>query len=113
MSSLPEAKKVVSENPPKDSVAAPTVKVDQERDVDRKLRLYGVIKALRNGRMPDNAQLDASLLYARDHSLINAAKLSTDGQKLVVDTQRIIETVRSYRPPHIASRVLTAAFALV
>lgn len=94
MSTLPEAKQAVSENPPKNSVAAPTVKAEQEKDVDRKLRLYGVIQAFRQGRMPDNAQIDETLLFVRDHSPINTAKLSPDGKKLIGDTRNIIETVR-------------------
>ena len=91
--SLPDAQKAVSDNPPKDSVAAPVDKVQQEQDVDRKLRFYGIIQAFRNGRMPDNAQIDEMLTYALNHSPIHTAKLSQDGQKLVRDSQNIIETV--------------------
>lgn len=92
--SLPDAQKVVSENPPKTSVAAPVNTSDQEQDVDRKMRFYGIIQAFRNGRMPDNAQIDETLSYALNHSPVHTAKLSPDGQKLVRDTQNIIETVR-------------------
>ena len=91
--SLPEAQKDVSENPPKNSVASPTIKADQEKEVNRKLRAYGVIQAFRQGRMPDNEQIDETLLYVRDNSPIDTSKLSADGQRLIADTRNIIETV--------------------
>lgn len=91
--SLPEAQKAVSEQPPSNSVVSPTSQVEQEQDVDRKLRLYGVVQAFRDGRMPDNAQIDETLLYVRDHSPIDTARLSPDGKKLIADVKDIIETV--------------------
>ena len=96
--SLPAAQKTVSEQPPKNSVASPTSKIDQEEDIDRKIRLYGVIQAFRNGRMPDNDQIDETLLYVRDHSPVDTAKLSPDGKKLIADTRNVIETVSGHPP---------------
>lgn len=92
--SLPEAKKSVSEKPAKDSVTSPTNKQELEADVDRKLKFYGIIQAFRQGRMPDNAQIDETLAFARDHSPVDTAKLSPEGKKLVHDARNIIETVR-------------------
>lgn len=63
-------------------------------DVDRKLRFYGVISALRDGRTPSNAQIDSTLAYALAHSPVDVAKLSPDGQRLIVDARDIIETAR-------------------
>ncbi|KAI5121398.1 hypothetical protein M0805_003170 [Coniferiporia weirii] len=94
--SLPKAQRLISENPPKNSVAAPTVKAEQELDVDRKLRLYGVIQAFRNGRMPGNTQIDEALSYVRDNSLIERKKLSPEGRKLTEDVRDIVETVRCF-----------------
>ncbi|KLO12225.1 hypothetical protein SCHPADRAFT_905341 [Schizopora paradoxa] len=108
--SLPDAQKVVSENPPKNSVASPVDKTQQEQDVDRKLRFYGIIQAFRNGRMPDNAQIDEMLTYTINHSPINTGKLSPDGQKLVRDTQNIIETARRFVKEKNADEVVQQFF---
>lgn len=91
--SLPEATKAVSEKPAKNSVTAPTDRVEQKKDIDRKLRLYGVIQAFSNGRMPDNAQIDEALLYVHDHSPMDTNLLSAEGRKLVQDARNIIDTV--------------------
>ncbi|OCB90174.1 hypothetical protein A7U60_g2636 [Sanghuangporus baumii] len=96
MTTLPVAQKVISDRPPKNSVASPTVQSEQEADVDRKMRLYGVIRAFRNGRMPDNNQIDETLLYVRDHSPINVEELSDDGKQLVHDTRALIDTARKF-----------------
>lgn len=96
MTTLPVAQRVIAERPPKNSVAAPTILSEQEADIDRKLRLYGVVQAFRNGRMPDNAQIDETLLYLRDHSPINTDELSDEGKQLVRDTRGLIETVSSH-----------------
>ena len=58
------------------------------------MRLYGVIEAFRSGRMPDNAQIDETLVYLNKHSPIDVTKLSPEGQKLVSDSRDIIETAR-------------------
>ncbi|TDL17822.1 hypothetical protein BD410DRAFT_793854 [Rickenella mellea] len=92
--SLPDAKKSISENPAKDSVASPTDRKELEKDVDRKLRFYGVIQAFRNGRMPDNAQVDEILVYLQHHSLVDESKLSPEGKKLADDLRSIGETAR-------------------
>ena len=91
--SLPEATKAVSEKPAKNSVTAPTDRVEQKKDIDRKLRLYGVIQAFSNGRMPDNAQIDEALLYVHDHSPMDTSLLSAEGRELVQDAKNIIDTV--------------------
>ncbi|TCD61093.1 hypothetical protein EIP91_009046 [Steccherinum ochraceum] len=74
--SLPNAPKDISDHPAKGSVTEPLNKQNQAADVDRKLRLYGVINAFKRSRMPTNDQL------------------SPDGQKLIQDSRDIIETLR-------------------
>lgn len=58
------------------------------------MRFYGVIEAFRQGRMPDNKQIDQTLAYVRDNSPVPLNELSRDGRKLIEDTRDIIETAR-------------------
>ncbi|TFK35771.1 hypothetical protein BDQ12DRAFT_307288 [Crucibulum laeve] len=92
--SLPTAQKDISTHPAKGSVVDPVNKAAKDADVDRKIRLYGVIEAFRQGRLPSNAQIDETLQYALSHSPVTVDKLSPDGKKLIQDTQYIIETAR-------------------
>ncbi|KAH9925978.1 uncharacterized protein B0H18DRAFT_1085153 [Fomitopsis serialis] len=85
--SLPQASKDISDHPASNSVTQPHNKREQAADVDRKLRFYGVIQALRDSRMPSNTQIDAALTYALSNS-------PRDGQKLIQDSRDIIETAR-------------------
>jgi len=72
----------------------PVNKDDQAADIDRKVRLYGIIQAFRDGRLPDNAQIDHTLNYVLNHSPVDQDKLSPEGRKLVQDVKEIIETAR-------------------
>lgn len=72
----------------------PTDKAAQAADVDRKLRFYGVVSALRESRMPTNEQIDSALNYALKHSPVDLKQLSPDGQRLIQDSRDIIETAR-------------------
>ncbi|KAH7919183.1 hypothetical protein BV22DRAFT_1108163 [Leucogyrophana mollusca] len=92
--SLPAATKDISNHPQAGSVVSPTNKKAKEEDVDRKIRLYGVIEAFRQGRMPDNAQIDETLTYFADKSPVDLDKLSPEGRKLIQDSRDIIETAR-------------------
>ncbi|KAA1478008.1 hypothetical protein DENSPDRAFT_867808 [Dentipellis sp. KUC8613] len=92
--SLPPAQKNTTENPPANAVADPVDKAKKNADVDRKIRLYGVIEALRNGRYPTNEQIDHALTYVVNHSPVSEDKLSPEGRKLIQDTRDIIETAR-------------------
>ena len=58
------------------------------------MRLYGVIQAFREGRLPDNAQIDHTLNYVLDNSPVDQEQLSSDGRKLIQDVRDIIETAR-------------------
>ncbi|KZT38525.1 hypothetical protein SISSUDRAFT_986068 [Sistotremastrum suecicum HHB10207 ss-3] len=92
--SLPPAPKDISDHPQKGSVVDPVNKDLKDADVDRKMRFYGVIEAFRQGRMPDNKQIDQTLLYVRDNSPVPLNELSPQGRKLIEDSRDIIETAR-------------------
>ncbi|KAG6334324.1 hypothetical protein ID866_4769 [Astraeus odoratus] len=92
--SLPPASKDVSEHPKAGAVTSPVDRQAQQADVDRKLRFYGVIEAFRQGRMPDNRQIDTTLKYVLDNPPVDTDKLSPDGRKLIQDTHDVIETAR-------------------
>jgi hypothetical protein len=92
--SLPPATKDISEHPKSGSVVAPTDKAAKEADVSRKINFYGVIEAFRQGRMPDNHQIDESLQYLLKTPPVDENQLSSDGRKLVQDSREIIETAR-------------------
>ncbi|KAI6153000.1 hypothetical protein BKA82DRAFT_4085040 [Pisolithus tinctorius] len=94
--SLPPAPKDISEHPEAGAVTSPVDRRAKEADVDRKLRFYGVIQAFRQGRMPDNRQIDETLKYVNEHSPVDVDQLSPDGKKLVQDSRDIIETARHY-----------------
>ncbi|KAF9221263.1 hypothetical protein BS17DRAFT_758156 [Gyrodon lividus] len=92
--SLPPAPQDISDHPQPGSVTAPINREAQEADVDRKIRLYGVIQAFRQGRMPDNGQIDKTLSYLEETQPVDLDKLSPDGRKLIQDSRDIIETAR-------------------
>lgn len=92
--SLPNATRDTTEHPSKYAVPAPVDRSEQAADVDRKLHFYGAIEAFRQGRYPSNQQIDAALKYVLDHSIVDHAKLSADGQKLIQDGRDIVETAR-------------------
>ncbi|KAF9560678.1 hypothetical protein CPC08DRAFT_665210 [Agrocybe pediades] len=90
--SLPAAPKDISTHPVKGSVVDPIDRNQKEADVDRKIRLYGVISAMRKGKLPSNAQIDETLSYVLRHSPVDTTQLSPEGRKLVQDVKEIIAT---------------------
>ncbi|OAX34933.1 hypothetical protein K503DRAFT_774020 [Rhizopogon vinicolor AM-OR11-026] len=92
--SLPPTTKDISEHPKAGSVVAPADRATMEADVSRKINFYGVIEAFRQGRMPDNHQIDETLQYLLKTSPVDEKKLSQDGRKLIQDSRDIIETAR-------------------
>ena len=64
--------------------------------------MYGMIQALRRGRLPSNGQLDAAFTVLRDKlTAIDKAQdkggsisLSSEGRAVVLDVRDIVETVR-------------------
>ncbi|KAJ6630404.1 hypothetical protein B0H10DRAFT_2160322 [Mycena sp. CBHHK59/15] len=90
--SLPPATKQTTDKPAAHAVAAPTDVATQSADVERKIRLYGVISALRHSRMPSNEQIAETLRYVTDHSPVDEKRLSPEGKRLVGDVREIIRT---------------------
>ncbi|GAA5906426.1 uncharacterized protein JCM6883_004476 [Sporobolomyces salmoneus] len=84
----------ISENPSKNAVTSPTDPKVKQVDIDRKLKLYGVIEAFRQGKMPNNEQCVRALDYALGHSPITESKLSKEGKNLVEDFRDIIRTAK-------------------
>ncbi|GAA5879129.1 hypothetical protein JCM16303_001308 [Sporobolomyces ruberrimus] len=84
----------ISENPSKNAVTSPTDAKVKAVDIDRKLKLYGVVEAFRQGKMPNNEQCVRALDYALGHSPISENKLSKDGKDLVEDFREIIRIAK-------------------
>jgi hypothetical protein len=92
--SLPQATKDVSDHPAKGSVVDPVNKAEMQADIDRKIKLYGVFEAFRQGRMPNNKQIDDTLQYVLNNSPVDVSALSPQGRQLIQDTRDIIDTAR-------------------
>ncbi|ETS64374.1 hypothetical protein PaG_01227 [Moesziomyces aphidis] len=94
MSTVPTAVSQVSENPSANAVTSAVSANQKNADVDRKMRFFGVIQAFREGRYPDNKQIDDTLKYTLANSPVETSKLSPDGKKLIQDVRELIETAR-------------------
>ncbi|CAO1631289.1 unnamed protein product [Parajaminaea phylloscopi] len=94
MSTIPEAVSKVNEAPPKNAVTHTLSTKKRNDDVDRKIRFFGVIQAFREGRYPDNKQIDETLRHVENNSPINLDELSEDGRKLVSHFRNIVSTSR-------------------
>jgi len=93
--SLPQAQKDISDRPALGAVTDPINRDKKNADVDRKLRLYSIATAIRESRLPTNAQLDAALDYALTHSPVPTDQLSDNGQRLIQDTRELLDTFRA------------------
>ncbi|KAF9021426.1 hypothetical protein BDZ89DRAFT_1137988 [Hymenopellis radicata] len=93
--SLPPAKKDATAHPAKGSVIDPVDKVAKDADVQRKIKLFNALSAMRQSRLPTNAQMDSWLDYAVSNPPLDIHSLSKDGQKLVGDVQEILKTLRA------------------
>ncbi|SPO29903.1 uncharacterized protein UTRI_06180_B [Ustilago trichophora] len=94
MSTVPAAVSQVSEKPSANAVTSAVGSHQKAADVDRKMRFFGVIQAFREGRYPDNQQIDDTLKYTLANSPVDTNKLSPDGKKLIQDVRELIETAR-------------------
>ncbi|KAF4574250.1 hypothetical protein EYR40_006036 [Pleurotus pulmonarius] len=92
--SLPTARKDISEQPAAGSVTAPIDRAAKDADVDRKIRLYHLVGALREGRMPTNEQIGQTLDYVLANSPVDLSKLSPEGRSLIEDTRDVINTAK-------------------
>ncbi|PPQ68177.1 hypothetical protein CVT24_005064 [Panaeolus cyanescens] len=93
--SLPPAQKDISTHPGANAVTVPVDKQAKDADVQRKIKLYGIVQAFREGRLPSNAQIDSALSYVLSHSPVDVSSLSPEGQKLIQDVKDIIGTTRT------------------
>jgi len=75
-------------------VTAPTISEHKAADIDRKMHLYGIIQAFRNGHYPSNRQIDETLDYVINNAPFDESKLSKEGRHLVDDARKIIETAK-------------------
>ncbi|KAL8287370.1 hypothetical protein RQP46_003822 [Phenoliferia psychrophenolica] len=82
-------------NPAPNAVTSPTRTSEKNADLERKVRLFGVVNALREGRYPSNQQIEHTLDYVLNNSPIETKKLSKDGKTLIEDFQNIIKTAKS------------------
>lgn len=94
MSTVPKAVSQVSENPGKNAVVHAVDPNQKAADVDRQMRFFGIIQAFREGRFPDNQQIDDTLKYTLANSPVDTNRLSPDGKKLIQDIRELIETAR-------------------
>jgi len=84
----------VTEHPGPMGVTVAASGKELEADVQKKMKLWGVISAFRDGRLPDNKQIDNAMEYAVNHSPVDLKNLSPEGRVLVDDSRDIIETLR-------------------
>ncbi|WVR07478.1 hypothetical protein IAU60_004520 [Kwoniella sp. DSM 27419] len=92
--SVAKTHSTIAENPGRMGVTVAASGQELEADVQRKLKVWGVVEAFRDGRMPDNHQIDKVLQYAVEHSPVELNKLSPEGRVLIDDFRDIIETLR-------------------
>ncbi|ORY35471.1 hypothetical protein BCR39DRAFT_460742 [Naematelia encephala] len=92
--SAPATHTKIAENPGKMGVTTAASGKELESDIQRKMKLWGVIAAFRDGRMPNNKQIDKALEYAIASSPVDLKQLSPEGRVLIDDTRDIIETAR-------------------
>ncbi|RKF59298.1 Uncharacterized protein C32A11.02c [Erysiphe neolycopersici] len=77
-------------------VNQPMDETTKEKDVDRKLQLYGVASALQAGKVPSNEQIDIALnSFLASSALSNPPpELSVEGQGLIADVREVIEQAK-------------------
>ncbi|KJR89898.1 uncharacterized protein SPSK_05930 [Sporothrix schenckii 1099-18] len=77
-------------------VNRPTNVRQRDEDIDRKLQLYGIASAFRNGKMPSNEQIDATLnSFIASKALSNPSnKLSSEGRALVADFRDVVNQAK-------------------
>ncbi|KAM0513416.1 hypothetical protein ACHAPE_007880 [Trichoderma viride] len=68
----------------------------KENDINRKLQIYGIFNAFKNGKTPSNEQIDIALnSFLASKALSNPSnKLSADGQVLVEDAREVVKLAK-------------------
>lgn len=77
-------------------VNKPTDKKVKEADINRKLQVYGIISAFKEGKVPSNDQIDVALnSFLASKALSNPSnKLSNEGKHLVADVREVIDLAK-------------------
>lgn len=78
----------------KNAVTAPSDPRTKEADIDRKMRLYGIIQGFRQGKLPSNRQIDETLDYFVTHAPFETSKLSREGQELIEGFRRVVKDAK-------------------
>ncbi|KAH6603519.1 hypothetical protein Trco_008294 [Trichoderma cornu-damae] len=78
------------------NVNKPTDVKKKEDDINRKLQIYGIFSAFKNGKTPSNDQIDVALnSFLESRALSHPSdKLSDDGKLLVQDTREVVKLAK-------------------
>ncbi|KAG6004228.1 hypothetical protein E4U54_000573 [Claviceps lovelessii] len=79
------------------NVNKPTDVKQKEADINRKLQVYGIFSAFKQGKVPSNDQIDVALnSFLQTKGLTNPpSELSEDGKQLVADTREVIKQAKN------------------
>ncbi|EHK48657.1 hypothetical protein TRIATDRAFT_236801 [Trichoderma atroviride IMI 206040] len=68
----------------------------KENDINRKLQIYGIFNAFKNGKTPSNEQIDIALNSFLESKALNSPsnKLSADGKVLVEDAREVVKLAK-------------------
>lgn len=74
------------------SVNRPTNPEQRDRDIENKLRLYGIYNAFKHGKLPSNKQIDVALTSFTDHSKLRRPNenLSQEGRVILNDFREVV-----------------------
>ncbi|TGZ77263.1 hypothetical protein EX30DRAFT_323876 [Ascodesmis nigricans] len=78
------------------NVNVPTNVRQREKDIDNKLRLYGIYQAFTAGKVPSNKQIDVALSSLVSHKKLREpnGKLSDEGKVLLEDFRTVVEEAK-------------------
>ncbi|KAL7935202.1 hypothetical protein V8C35DRAFT_298777 [Trichoderma chlorosporum] len=78
------------------NVNRPTDIKQKEEDINRKLQIYGIINAFKNGKTPSNEQIDVALnSFLASRPLSNPSdQLSDEGKLLVEDAREVVKLAK-------------------
>ncbi|KAL2262679.1 hypothetical protein VTK26DRAFT_432 [Humicola hyalothermophila] len=70
---------------------------EKEKDVNRKLQIYGIISAFKAGKVPSNDQIDVALNSFLESKALSSpsGKLSSEGQRLVADVKEVVTQAKN------------------
>ncbi|BDD58509.1 hypothetical protein MPDQ_002562 [Monascus purpureus] len=78
------------------SVNHPVDPKEKDKDVDQKLRLFGIYQAFKNGKLPSNKQCDVVLNSTLNSKFLSSPpeELSDEGKVVVKDLRDVVEQVK-------------------